>query len=205
MPARTYHDHVIKDGRFIGEFDRMYREFDDPWHQKEQPNQYARRCALLHMQLHGIRSVAEFGCGLGYYTDLIHRELKIPIVGYDISGTAIEKARERFPHLDLRVGRVQDVLQAPFDVDAILFAEIGWYILPDLDRLMELMLEHHRGRYFINNLVFYKGTQAYGTEYFTDLKSFIDRIPFKCVGWMEASRETDTTIETSTIFRIGPK
>lgn len=37
---KTYHDYVIKDGQFIGEFNEMYRAFDDPWMQKNQPNKY---------------------------------------------------------------------------------------------------------------------------------------------------------------------
>ena len=27
-----YHDYFIKDGRFIGRFEEMYRDVDDPWH-----------------------------------------------------------------------------------------------------------------------------------------------------------------------------
>lgn len=32
---QKYQDYVIKDGRFVGRFDEMYRHFDDPWHQSE--------------------------------------------------------------------------------------------------------------------------------------------------------------------------
>ena len=36
-PSRStdYHDYVIKDGRFIGAFEEMYRNCPDPWHQDE--------------------------------------------------------------------------------------------------------------------------------------------------------------------------
>ena len=30
-----YQDFVIKDGKFIGEFEKMYQNFDDPWNQKK--------------------------------------------------------------------------------------------------------------------------------------------------------------------------
>ena len=34
-----YQDYVIKDGKFIGDFEGMYRNFDDPWHQsREDPH-----------------------------------------------------------------------------------------------------------------------------------------------------------------------
>ncbi len=203
--TKSYHEHVIKDGRFIGEFDEMYKEYEDPWHQSSQPNPYSRRCGILHMQKFGVRSVIEFGSGLGYYSDMIHKEMGIVPIGYDISGTAIEKARRLFPHLDHRVGRVQDMLRVPQKVDAILFAEIGWYILEDFDEIMDLMLKHQHGRYFINNQVFYKGSQRYGNEFFTNLGEYIARIPFIPLGWVEGTTETDSTIETSAIFRIERK
>jgi hypothetical protein len=201
----SYHDHVIKDGQFIGRFEQMYQEYEDPWKQSEQPNPYARQCGILHMQRFGIRSVIEFGSGLGYYSNMIHQMTGIVPVGYDLSETAITKARELFPHLDHRVGRVQEVLKEPQAADAILFAEIGWYILDDFDMIMDLLLEHQQGRYFINNQVFYKGSQKYGTDYFTDLQGYIDRVPFKLLGWVEGTIETDSTIETSCIFRIERK
>ena len=31
-----YQDLVIKDGKFVGEFEKMYQEFDDPWNQTKE-------------------------------------------------------------------------------------------------------------------------------------------------------------------------
>lgn len=33
---KDYHDYVIKDGKLIGEFDKMYADCDDPWHQSRE-------------------------------------------------------------------------------------------------------------------------------------------------------------------------
>ena len=30
---QRYQDYVIKDGKFVGEFEQMYKDFDDPWEQ----------------------------------------------------------------------------------------------------------------------------------------------------------------------------
>jgi hypothetical protein len=100
------------------------------------------------------------------------------------------------------VGNVVEELQKPIEAEAILFAEIGWYILEDFDRIMQLLREKHAGKYFLNNQVFYKGTQRYGTEYFTDLKSYIARVPFELLGYAEATTAQDSTIDSTTIFRI---
>lgn len=198
-----YHDYVIKDGRFIGRFEEMYRACEDPWHQSAQPNRIARWAGIEFLRRYGARTAVEFGCGLGYYSDWIHRETGMVPVGYDISETAVAKARMRFPHLDFRVGNTVDVLAQPLPVDAILFAEIGWYILEDFDRIMGLLRTHHAGKLFVNNQVFYKGTQRYGTAFFTDLDGYVRRVPFDLLGRVEATTERDGTIETSAVFRIG--
>ena len=31
ITSKDYHDYVIKDGNFIGEFEQMYQNVDDPW------------------------------------------------------------------------------------------------------------------------------------------------------------------------------
>ncbi|MBL8009048.1 MAG: class I SAM-dependent methyltransferase [Flavobacteriales bacterium] len=199
----SYHDLVIKDGRFIGRFEEMYQHFDQPWMQDKQPNPYSRASGILHMQRFGIRSLVEVGCGLGYYADRIHKATGARYVGIDVAPTAVAKAKAHFPHLDFRVDEVKNLAQyTDFQPDAILFAEVTWYVLDQLDALFKLMLTHYPGKYFIHNLVFYKGTQRYGTEHFTNLKEFMARAPFTPLGWMEATTEADSTIETSSIFRI---
>ena len=198
---KTYHDYVIKDGCFIGKFDEMYQSVDQPWMQDQQPNPYARYAGICHIQKFGIRSLVECGSGLGYYSEAIYRQTGIIPQGFDISETAVQKAKALFPHLNFTVDTVQN-LAAYKDLDAILFAEITWYVLPDLNNLFALMKEHFANKYLIHNLVFYKGTQQYGTEYFTNLQEFIKFVPFKLVGYCEATTDQESTIETSTIFKI---
>lgn len=200
----SYHDYVIKDGQFVGKFDEMYATFEDPWIQSTQPNPYSRLCQIANIHRFGIKSLVEFGSGLGYYSQMIYQHTGIIPKGVEISPVAVEKARQKFPHLDFEVGKVQDIA-AYAQYDAILFAEITWYILPDLDQLFEDMLTHFRGKYFLHNLVFYKGSQRYGREYFTTLQDFIDRVPFQLVGQVEGTTVQDTNIDTATIFRIEPK
>jgi SAM-dependent methyltransferase len=199
----SYHDLVIKDGRFIGKFEEMYQLFDQPWMQDQQPNPYSRASGIIHMQRFGIRSVVEVGCGLGYYADRIHKATGARYVGFDVAPTAVTKAKANFPNLDFRVDEVKNLAAyKDFAPDAILFAEVTWYVLDQLDALFELMLEHFPGKYFIHNLVFYKGTQRYGTDHFTNLQEFMARVPFVPIGHMEATTVEDSTIETSAIFRI---
>lgn len=198
----TYHDYVIKDGKFIGKFDEMYAKFEDPWMQSAQPNKYARMIGITHLKDLGVKTVLECGCGLGYYANWIHRETKIVPKSIDISSTAIGKAKERFPHLDFEVANICTDLERYKDAECVIFAEVIWYILPDLDKVIESLRTHFKNKYLIVNQVFYKGTQQYGNDYFTDLKGFVRYMPFDLLWQCEATAEHESTIETTTLFRI---
>jgi len=199
---KNYHDYVIKDGKFIGKFDEMYVECDDPWTQSRQPNKYSRMAGIIHLKNFGIRSVLECGCGLGYYANWIFNETQVIPKSVDISPVAIEKAKTLFPALDFEVADISKDLSRYKSYDCVLLSEIIWYILPDLKGIFAHLEKDFKGKYLLVNQVFYKGTQRYGTEYFTNLKEFIDYVPFTLVGQCEATMSTDSTIETATIFRI---
>ncbi|MCS7017666.1 MAG: class I SAM-dependent methyltransferase [Cytophagales bacterium] len=177
-------------------------KFDDPWKQSTQPNKYSRIAGIIHIKNFNIQSVLECGCGLGYYADWIQRETSITPKSIDISPVAIEKARKLFPHLDFEVADVRADLPKFKGYDCVLFAEIIWYILPQLQNIFEVLRKDFKSKYLLVNQVFYKGTQKYGTEYFTNLKEFINYVPFTLLGQCEATTIYDTTIETSTIFKI---
>ena len=86
----NYHDYVIKDGVFIGEFERMYEDCNDPWHQTElkwHKLSFSRNIAILNMKRLNIESIIEFGCGFGFFTNMI-KESMINVKGVDISPRA---------------------------------------------------------------------------------------------------------------------
>lgn len=202
-----YQDYVIKDGEFIGKFEEMYQKFENPWFQASREyneNSYSRNFTILNIRKYGIKSLVEFGCGLGHYTSLIHKSTGARIKGIDISSTAIKKAKRLWPYLDFAVDRVQNI-QNYSEFEAVLFAEITWYVLEDLDEIFNKMFAYFPNKYFFHNLVFYKGKQEYGREYFTNLSEFINYVPFKLIGYSEATAIDDDTIETSTIFKIEMK
>lgn len=199
---KTYHDYVIKDGKFIGKFDEMYSEFNDPWIQSTQPNKYSRMAGIIHIKNFNIKSVLECGCGLGYYTNWIQQETQITPKSVDISSVAIEKAKSLFPNLDFEVVNICNDLAKYKDYDCVLLSEIIWYILPDLKGIFKILEKYFKDKYLLVNQVFYKGTQKYGNDYFTNLQEFIGYVPFTLVGQCEATTNKDSTIETSTIFKI---
>lgn len=71
-----YQDYVIKDGRLVGEFEQMYRDWDDPWHQSSLEEFASDRAFMLSLlqnlhQCFGRRRALEIGCGLGHFANRI--------------------------------------------------------------------------------------------------------------------------------------
>src|SRR5205085_5248803 len=107
--------------RFVGESEEMYRreheEGFDSWDQEDVGGLLDKRLSLTILVGLPARRVLDMGCGKGAFTSLIARPDR-EVVGVDISPTAIDKARERAPEIDFRVGTTDDVEEGapgPFD------------------------------------------------------------------------------------------
>ena len=67
-----YQDFVIKNGIFIGDFENMYQNFEDPWDQStREKNSFEKLYGLDLIEKNNFSNVLELGCGLGYYTSKI--------------------------------------------------------------------------------------------------------------------------------------
>ena len=201
-----YQDLIIKDGQFIGNFEKMYRTFEDPWGQTKEgyvENSISRQIVINYIKIYGIKSIIEYGCGLGKTTNFIHSNTGVDILGIDISVTSIKKSQEKYPDLNFKVDNIINIGNYG-DYNCFFFSEITWYILENkmLDKIFDIMKQKCRGKYFIHNLVFYKSLQEYGKEYFTNLNEFIKFCPFELVGKVEIDIKNSDTIETSSIFKI---
>ncbi len=201
-----YQDLVIKDGKFVGEFEKMYQLFDDPWNQTKKgyvENSISRQIVVNYINSFEIKSLVEFGCGLGKTTNFIHSNTNVDILGVDISETSIKKSKKNYPNLNFNVDNITNIVKYK-DYDCYFFSEITWYILEDnmIDIVFNTMKKKLKGKYFIHNLVFYKGQQKYGLDYFSNLKEFIDFCPFELIGKVEIDIKKSDCIETSSIFKI---
>ena len=177
-----YHEYVIKDGKYIGDFETMYQNCTDPWNQLEEAEiSYVRASTCISVKKYGLDSVMELGCGLGKTTNYIKKNTGIDIIGVDISETAVEKAKNMYPDIDFRVDNVLNISKSAENIN-YLFAEIMWYILDDLDEIIQNVSMKCRGNYVMINQTFYpKGCQSYGTEYFSTVDEMMAYFPWKCV------------------------
>jgi SAM-dependent methyltransferase len=205
-----YQDFVIKNGEFIGEFDEMYRKFDDPWHQSNEDHyaSLSRRSVCYYLEKYDIDSIVEWGCGLGSTSRYIkeNTQKEIDILGIDISATAIERAKTASSNISFKVDDISNISNYN-DYECFFFSEITWYLLEGekLDNIFEEIRINFsgKGKYLIHNLVFYKNdAQKYGREYFSTLDQFIDYCPFEILGKVEIDIAAGDTTETSAIFKI---
>lgn len=106
-----YADYVIKDGRFIGDFETMYKNCDDPWHQSDDIiNSYSKMSCIASLARIGAKNILEIGCGLGYFTAFVDKMLpSSKITGVDISETAVKRAQILFPNISFLVGDVSRI------------------------------------------------------------------------------------------------
>lgn len=114
-PSTDYHDYVFKEGRLIGDFENMYRNSSEvPWHQDKQET--AIDLKITVEMLRGMKpfdEIHDIGCGLGYYLELLQRNVPGTGFGYDISATACEKAAALFPQSQFSVRDITREILAP--------------------------------------------------------------------------------------------
>ena len=199
-----YQDYVIKNGKLIGDFEGLYKAFDDPWHQsKEDQVSDSRRilavawCNQLRKKF-GCCRVAELGCGYGYLTAQLLQQ-GFSSVGVDISETAIKKARDLNPSSTFVTAGLNDFATiSQFDPDIFLMAEITWYVLDDLDKfiknIQDYALLRDRPTFLIHLLTTYApGVQKYGSDKFTNLdeiKNYFN-LTYIEAGYVQTPREDD--------------
>lgn len=146
IASTDYHDYVFKDGELIGDFDGMYRHSADvPWHQDRTAYEVGADIDIAIMRSRRYQTICDAGCGLGYFTDRLRRELRNPtgnapsITGFDTSPTAIESASARFSNIRFIVA---DLVSARPDVpatyfDLVVVRDLLWYISSELERFLE--------------------------------------------------------------------
>lgn len=109
----NYHKFVFDTDarRFIGKFDEMYQQERvanfDSWHQ-EDSRQLNRKIALNILSCYNFEKIIDIGCGKGVLTHQLKKRNN-HVLGLDISPTAIEVARARYPDIAFDIADVNDL------------------------------------------------------------------------------------------------
>ena len=186
-----YHDYVIKNGKFIGKFEEMYKNCEDPWHQLKALT-HANEIVLWEISKGKFENVLDVGCGLGKFTSLIHKNVRCKVTGIDVSPTAIMRAKKSYPKINFRVFDVKhDRLQTEL-YDLIIASELFWYVLEKLDFVISNLVNalQVNGTFIIIQQFYLEGTQKYGRNLISSLFDLIKKLPL----------EIERTIETDRYF-----
>ena len=186
MRATDYHEYVIKDGRFIGAFEEMYRACPDPWHQDEvQPLVERIALSMLSQPCH---RVLDIGCGKGRFTNLLKSVTGGVLTALDISPTAVSIARSRYPQIEFMAASIPPL---PFNdecFDLVVSSELLWYVLRDLSPLFEEIKRvlAPGGRYLIIQKFYSPEEQSWGREVMQTPQDLLVMLPFRLVHHVEA-------------------
>lgn len=136
--SRNYRDYVIQDGKFVGRFDDMYRHSSEvPWHQDETVDAVFSDISVAILRRLQARSLLDVGCGLGYMTARLHRELVglERTVGVDVSETAVAQARSVFSGIEFVAGTIDSApIEGRFDL--VVSKDVLWYVIHQLDNYL---------------------------------------------------------------------
>jgi ubiquinone/menaquinone biosynthesis C-methylase UbiE len=93
----------------------------------------AEVCRCLHQHQIAAESILDVGCATGDFTELLRRLLPENaarrLVGMDLSETAIERARSRYPHVEFCNGQIDQLPQRFADAfDVICCLEVLYYL-----------------------------------------------------------------------------
>lgn len=160
---------------FIGDFEGYYQDTEDPWDQSATANMSdyylaSRQRLVSHLnQIPSPIKIAEIGCGLGYVTAFLADSIpNSELEGFDISSTAIQKARQRFPNLKFTQADVTTEnfreYHEPNQFDVIILNQVLWYILDSLPNVLSNMryMLRPKGYLLISNA--FAREQRYGRE-----------------------------------------
>ena len=169
MSGNSYHDYIFKDGKILGEFEKMYENsLEIPWHQDKMALNTSGEIVLTLIKKHSseIKSVLDIGCGLGYFTSRIADILPkgSRVIGLDISHTAVEKAKKTFPNVEFYQAdcRKPGALSRYYG-DLVLCRQLFWYVSDQLEQVLRNLRVCTNSRLLVEQS-FPKGHNFVGAE-----------------------------------------
>ena len=180
----NYQDYVIKDGQFIGKFEEMYRDCEDPWNASTEAYESSPCSVTVKQLLQDLPppvSLISIGSGTGRHLEWVrpyHANADDYGDGVECSAVAVARSIAQY---EWNTIYTSDALTFMHDHRTLytvyLFREVLWYILPDWAEIVALLKAYHRGAMVIVELSFYDD-QQYGREYFDGPDDFIAKWPF---------------------------
>lgn len=197
-PSKDYHDYVFKDGKFIGAFEEMYQNVDDPWHHGDATDIHYDSALLLlkrHTNLRG--RVLDIGCGKGAFTARLKESFPgASVTGVDIAPTAIKKARQKYSHLGIGfitfdIREYQNIAETVGkDFELVVMFDLMWYVLPEFENIVKYLdrIISKGGWLLISQSFYQPDEQKYGRKIVSSPEDMLKLIPYRIVEMIEVNR-----------------
>lgn len=200
------HEYTICNGKFVGNFEGLYKSFKDPFAQtKIEKFETSKKaiinyCEMIKYNKKKQIKTIEIGCGFGKLTKELEKK-GFSSSGTDISPTAILKARRNSKCKFYVSDILNDQLYLKINPDVFIMAEVSWYVLPKLKKFLNFLKQNFKNKYLIHTLAIYpKSRQKYGTEYFRDLNEILK---YFNLNYIEYGQKWDTQINEGRTFFLA--
>ena len=167
--------------KFIGNFEKYYRNNDDYWNQDlttphlKEEYLYSRNQILHHLSQINFNSLMDIGCGNGFFTSHIFKKFpKKKISGCDISNTAVKQANNKYGDTIYFKKFNINVKKLEYQYDVILLNQVLYYIIEDYDASFKNIINSTKKYILIS--VFMNKNHTYGDEKFRKVDLFIEYI-----------------------------
>ena len=204
MKENDFYKYVIVDGKFIGKFEEMYQNCDDPWLQDSllyQSNKIV--IDILKRDNYQYENVLDIGCGKGNYTNLLYEILKCNIDAIDISKTAIQVAQNRYDNINFIADDFLRTNQIKMNYDLIIVSQVLWYVLENLDSFFQKMknVASDKAKIIFIQTYYHPDKQEYGNNVMTKVDDIIDILPFQLENIIDVKNYKDGLwVETRSII-----
>lgn len=181
IKSEDYHDYVIKDGRFVGAFEEMYRNCENPWPETEKDldENPVSSYAPSIIRKYGFKKLFSVGSGKGLHANWLKGKVPgLEIEGLEVSESAVKESHDKYPDIKVHCMDIKGLATQDFDFDVILLREVLWYILPEWERTAGILKEKYPGKHIILEITCYDN-QKYGRDYFDGPEDIIRKFPFK--------------------------
>lgn len=154
----------------------MYRDIADPWGCETGKSSLNNEIFLdiIFDANRRFDKILDIGCGLGGLLNAVkQRNQGGYVLGVDVSRTAIQKAKERYPELHFDCRNIAKERLEEGDFDLVVLSEVLWYILDDLPSFFSRVAAMLRPAGLLAIHQYFPAEQRFGRERIDGLPGFL--------------------------------